>query len=95
MNEENWAKRWYLKFRRFLLGASLSWTLAPYSIQYRAETDHMLGLIIHTQILGIPVLPAEGTLRLLPYLMPNMLSWRRMTIFDHALEGADLKHLGH
>ncbi len=79
----------------FLVGASLSWTLVPHRIQQRAEMERIFALMLSTQLLGMPLLPPPYTLRLLPYLMPNLLYWRRMTAFDRALEGADLRHLGH
>ncbi len=57
--------------------------------------EHPFALMATTSLLGIPLLPPSDRLKLLPYLMPNLLSWRRMSIFDQVLEGADLRYLGH
>lgn len=86
---------WHRRINQFLLGASLTWTLVPYRIRLRAETETMLGLILNAQLVGVPLMPPAGMLRLLPHFVPNILYWRRMSIFDAALEGADLRHLGH
>lgn len=94
----NWRDRlrgWRRTVNQFLLGAALSWTLVPYQIRYRHEMEHIFALLLNAQSLGLPMLPPRFRLRLLPYFMPSLLSWRRMTIFDHALEGADLRHIGH
>jgi hypothetical protein len=88
-------KRWRRTANQFLLGAALTWTLVPYQIQYRHEMEHIFGLILNSQAVGLPMLPPRSRLRLLPYFVPNLLYWKRMTIFDQALEGADLRHIGH
>lgn len=95
MSWRAWLMQWHRRINQFLLGASLTWTLVPYRIRFRAETEHIIGLILNAQLVGLPVLPPTSVLRLLPYFVPNLLYWRRMTIFDAALEGADLRHIGH
>ena len=79
----------------FLFGATLSWTLVPILMRRRQETEHIIALMLLMQNIGMPLLPPAYALKLLPYLIPNLLYWRRMTIFDQVLEGADLRHLGH
>lgn len=79
----------------FLLGAAMSWVLAPHQIQRRRELEHIFMLMATARLMGLPLMPPWFALRLLPYLTPNLLYWRRMTAFDRELEGVDLKHLGH
>lgn len=93
-----WRERvfgWSRSVSAFLLGASFSWTVMPYLLQYRKETDRMMALILNAQLLGLPLLPSTAILRLLPFLVPSLLWWRRTSIFTEALEGADLRHIGH
>ena len=43
----------------------------------RANLEHLFILIVFGDILGIPILPPYYTLRLLPYVVPQMGNWRR------------------
>ncbi|MBN1148681.1 MAG: hypothetical protein JXA78_15585 [Anaerolineales bacterium] len=43
----------------------------------RNEQDRLFTLIVYGDLLGIPILPPYYTLRLLPYLVPNIRTWRR------------------
>ena len=43
----------------------------------RSHLEHMFILIVFGDILGIPILPPYYTLRLLPYVVPNMAGWKR------------------
>ena len=95
MNWRSWWARVHLHVNEFLAGASLSWTLVPYRMQQRAELERIFALLVNTELLGLPLLPPPCRLNLLPYLLPNLLYWRRMSIFDRELDGADLRHLGH
>lgn len=79
----------------FLFGAAMSWVMPPYMNLRRGEMERLFVLTTSSRLMGVPVLPQIYSLKLLPHLVPVLLSWRRSTIFDHAMEGADLKHLGH
>jgi len=43
----------------------------------RAQLEHLFILIVFGDLLGVPILPPYYTLRLLPYVMPNITGWRR------------------
>ena len=43
----------------------------------RAHLEHLFILIVFGDLLGVPVLPPYYTLRLLPYVVPNVTGWRR------------------
>ena len=43
----------------------------------RAHLEHLFILVVFGDLLGIPVLPPYYTLRLLPYVAPNITGWRR------------------
>jgi hypothetical protein len=92
---KRWLKYIKLNLDAFLLGAALSWVMVPHTIQQRKELESIFALEIGSRLLGLPLLPGMYSLKILPYLVPNLLYWKRMTGFDRALEGADLKHLGH
>jgi len=95
MSWRDWWARWRQRVGEFMAGASLSWTLVPYRLQQRAEMERIFALMLNAQLLGLPLLPPDHSLDLLPYLIPNLLYWRRMTAFDREMGEADLRHLGH
>ena len=51
----------------------------------RAHLEHMFILIVFGDILGIPILPPYYTLRLLPYVVPNMAGWKRSLLRERDL----------
>jgi len=51
----------------------------------RANLEHMFILIVFGDILGIPILPPYYTLRLLPYVVPNMPGWKRRLLRERDL----------
>lgn len=77
------------------MGTALSWVMAPYSIRKGKELEHMFALIASARLVGLPLIPPVYELKLLPYLTPLLLNWRRISAFHQVLEHADLKHLGH
>lgn len=86
---------WKLHVDDFFFGAAMSWVMMPHTLRQRQELERIFALESGSRLLGLPLLPGVYRLKLLPYLVPNLLYWRRLTIFDRELEGADLKHLGH
>lgn len=43
----------------------------------RAEIERMFVLVVFGDLLGVPILPPFYTLRLLPYVVPNISNWKR------------------
>jgi hypothetical protein len=43
----------------------------------RNEENRLFTLIVYGDLLGIPILPPYYTLRLIPYLVPMLWTWRR------------------
>jgi hypothetical protein len=43
----------------------------------RNEQNRLFTLIVYGDLLGIPILPPYYTLRLIPYIVPTIHSWRR------------------
>ena len=43
----------------------------------RSEENRLFTLIVYGDLLGIPILPPYYTLRLIPYLVPMLWTWRR------------------
>lgn len=51
----------------------------------RAHLEHLFILIVFGDLLGIPVLPPYYTLRLLPYVAPNITGWKRSMLRERDL----------
>ncbi len=51
----------------------------------RADREHLFVLIAFGDILGIPILPPYYTLRLLPYIVPEVNAWRRRILREKDL----------
>lgn len=82
--------------RGFLYGAAKSWVLVPYQMRHREALERIFMLLVLTEQMGTPIAPADLRVRLLPYLVPQILYWkRRLWLFDEQLELTNVQHLGH
>jgi hypothetical protein len=51
----------------------------------RSHFEHLFILIVFGDFLGIPVLPPYYTLRLLPFVVPNITGWKRSMLRERDL----------
>lgn len=51
----------------------------------RSYIEHLFILIVFGEFLGIPILPPYYTLRLLPYVVPNITGWKRSMLRERDL----------
>jgi hypothetical protein len=51
--------------------------MARHAVRTRASMEHLFILITMGDLLGIPILPPYYALRLLPYVTPQIASWKR------------------
>lgn len=51
----------------------------------RGELERIFILVVFGDFLGIPLLPPYYTLRLLPYIIPNLEEWRRSILRERDL----------
>ncbi len=51
--------------------------MTRYAVRTRASMEHLFILITMGDLLGIPILPPYYALRLLPYVTPQISSWKR------------------
>ncbi len=51
----------------------------------RSHIEHLFILIVFGEFLGIPILPPYYTLRLLPYVVPNITGWKHSMLRERDL----------
>lgn len=51
--------------------------MTRYALKTRMYLEHLFMLITLGDMLGIPILPPYYSLRLLPYAVPNIKTWKR------------------
>lgn len=88
--------QWRGWVREFIFGAAMTWVMGPYTLKRRTELERMFMLMTASDLMGLPLSPPLTSLRLLPFMAPQILHWRwRLARWETELEGMDLKHLGH
>jgi hypothetical protein len=50
---------------------------ARYALRTRASMEHLFILITMGDLLGVPILPPYYSLRLMPYVVPQISTWKR------------------
>ncbi len=51
----------------------------------RGRLEHLFILIVFGDLLGVPILPPYYTLRLLPYVVPHLGTWKRSILRERDL----------
>ncbi len=69
-------KRFLDALREFMYGM-VGMELASHAMEMRASLESLFMLATVGDMLGIPVLPPYYSLRILPYAVPNIASWKQ------------------
>ncbi len=51
--------------------------MARYALKTRGSMEHLFILITMGDMIGVPILPPYYSLRLLPYVVPQISTWKR------------------
>ena len=62
--------------------------MSRYALRTRASMEHLFILITMGDLLGIPILPPYYSLRLLPYVVPQIATWKRRMLREKDLADA-------
>jgi hypothetical protein len=84
MTFRRWLDGWRRWFRGFLFGMALYDGVMMFRKQ-RGDLEHLFVLIVFGDIVGIPILPPYYTLRLLPYIIPEVNNWKRRMLREKDL----------
>ncbi len=61
---------------------------ARFALKSRASMEHLFILITMGDMLGVPILPPYYSLRLLPYVVPQISTWKRRMLREKDLTDA-------
>ncbi len=81
-------------FRRFLGGfkevvyGMASHDMARHAVRTRASMEHLFILTTMGDLLGVPILPPYYSMRLLPYVVPQIATWKRRMLREKDMTDA-------
>lgn len=79
--------RWLDSLKSTLYGMA-GHDMARYALKTRGSMEHLFILITMGDLLGIPILPPYYSLRLLPYVVPQISTWKRRMLREKDLTDA-------
>ena len=62
--------------------------MSRYALRTRASMEHLFILITMGDLIGVPILPPYYSLRLLPYVVPNISTWKRRMLREKDVSDA-------
>ena len=85
------AKKSWLEALRETIYGMAAHDMSRAALRTRASMEHLFILITMGDLLGIPILPPYYGLRLLPYVTPQIATWKRRCSREREL-GSDHEH---
>ncbi len=80
------------RIREFLYGL-YAYEFERQALELRGEVESAFMLITVGDMLGVPIIPPIYALRVLPYLVPNIASWKRRVLRERDLADKEEFHL--
>jgi|SRR5579859_2983924 len=77
--EQPAARGWWSAVREFLFGM-MGMEFAQHALEMRASLESLFLLATVGDMLGVPILPPYYSLRLLPYVVPHIATWKRRVL---------------
>ena len=62
--------------------------MSRHALRTRASMEHLFILITMGDLLGVPILPPYYSLRLLPYVVPQISTWKRRMLRERDITDA-------
>ncbi len=72
-------RNWLAKVREFLFGL-MGMEFAQHALEMRASVETLFMAATLGDMIGLPILPPYYSLRLLPYVVPQIESWKRRVL---------------
>jgi hypothetical protein len=88
MSEESEKRRTWLDVAIDVIYGMSYHDMTRYTLKTRGSMEHLFILITMGDLLGVPILPPYYSLRLLPYLVPKIPTWKRRMLRERDLTDA-------
>ena len=75
--EESKKRAGFMETAKSVLYGMAGHDMSRYALKTRGSMEHLFILITMGDLLGIPILPPYYSLRLLPYVVPQIATWKR------------------
>jgi hypothetical protein len=85
--KQNFLKRLGASTLEFIYGMA-GHDMTRYAMKTRGSMEHLFILITMGDLLGVPILPPYYSLRLLPYVVPQISTWKRRMLREKDLTDA-------
>src|SRR5512142_2967046 len=85
-------RTWRDKLREFMFGMA-GMEFAQHAMEMRASTETLFMLATVGDMIGVPILPPYYSLRLLPYVVPQITTWKRRVLREREFSDEHDYHL--
>ncbi len=86
--KEKKEKRGFLDNLKEVMYGMAAHDMSRAALRTRASMEHLFILITMGDLIGIPILPPYYSLRLLPYVVPNIATWKRRMLREKDISDA-------
>lgn len=86
-------KRGFIQALREFMFGMMGLEFAEHAMEMRASLESIFLLSTVGDMIGVPVLPPYYSLRLLPYLVPHISTWKRRVLREHEFTDEHDYHL--
>ena len=86
--EESSPKKGFLRNLKEIMYGMASHDMSRAALRTRASMEHLFILITMGDMIGIPILPPYYSLRLLPYVVPQISTWKRRLLREKDVSDA-------
>ena len=80
-------KSWWTGVKQTIYGMAAH-DMSRAALRTRASMEHLFILITMGDLLGVPILPPYYSLRLLPYVVPQIATWKRRMLREKDVSDA-------
>jgi hypothetical protein len=77
-----------LSTAREVMYGMASHDMSRHALRTRASMEHLFILVTMGDLLGVPILPPYYSLRLLPYVVPQISTWKRRMLRERDITDA-------
>lgn len=85
-------RSWADAVREFLFGLS-GYEFAQEALEMRRSMESLFMVVVFGDLIGVPVLPSWYALRLVPFVVPSLETWKRKVLRERDLADEHALHL--